>query len=68
MTFKFRNRRSDETVEDRRLGQDMVLKVPWGDDEIDEYPVKMEEDDRLVIIFVFSCDCAGVILFVWIGG
>ena len=73
MTFKFRNRRSDMGIDDRTLGQDMVLKVPWNDHESEEYPEKMEDDERLIIIFVFSCVqqlqyCAVVILFVWIGG
>ena len=46
MTFKFLNRRSDIGIDDRDLGQDMVLKVPWGTDEEDEYPVPMNEDER----------------------
>ena len=57
MTFKFRNRRSDEDVDDRTLGPAMVLKVPWGECEEDEYPLVMEADERLVFIFdMFSCD------------
>ena len=46
MTFKFLNRRSDIGIDDRDLGQDMVLKVPWCADEGDEYPVPMNEDER----------------------
>ena len=46
MTFKFLNRRSDIGIDDRDLGQDMVLKVPWGTDEEDEYPVPMNEEER----------------------
>ena len=46
MTFKFLNRRSDLGIDDRDIGQDMVLKVPWGSSEEDEYPVPMNEDER----------------------
>ena len=63
MTFKFLNRRSDIGIDDRDIGQDMVLKVPWGDNEEDEYPMPMDENERgLMAMEKDQGNCRGYVI------
>ena len=63
MTFKFVNRRSDPGRDDRDIGQDMVLKVPWGDTEEDEYPMPMDENERgLMAMEKDQSNCRGYVI------
>ena len=63
MTFKFLNRRSDPGRDDRDIGQDMVLKVPWGEAEEDEYPMPMDENERgLMAMEKDQSNCRGYVI------